>query len=241
VEPAHPKSTFEALAGPRYVYQEKPRLAFASFICRVAGGGRERGVRRCPQVPTQHNDLQRTGANLAETSLSPEAVSAHGLTKLGSYRVTEKVFAQPLFITRNGRHNLYVATAANFVYDFDADAPGSGPLATADLGSDRVVPSRDVYQSATDDEPADIPDGLGIISTPVIDLQTATLYCVAMTKFPDAEKNRHHGNPYVWTLHALDLDTLHEKAQVEIWHPRFDPHKQLERASLTLVSCHRNK
>lgn len=189
------------------------------------------------QVLTQHNDGQRTGANLSETVLSPTAISTRGLSRLGGYAVTGKVFAQPLFVTRNGHHMLYIATSANLVYAFDADQPGSGPLfPPTNLGSDKVVPSADVYPFADNGDPPDIEGGLGIISTPVIDLQTSTLYCVAMTKFPVAEKDRHHGNPYVWTLYALDLDTLRPKAQVEIWHPDFDPHKQLQRAALALAN-----
>src|SRR6185437_3587398 len=113
-EPAHPKSVFEAFAGsvmfPRRSYASSLPLLFAAWLV-TAGDAPCADV----QVLTQHNDLQRTGANLAETSLSPEAVSARGVTKLGSYRVRGKVFTQPLFVTRNGRHTLYVATAANFV------------------------------------------------------------------------------------------------------------------------------
>src|SRR5262249_51044767 len=93
------------------------------------------------QILTQHNDSQRTGANLAESILSPSMVSSDQFVLLGRYQVQGKVFAQPLFGSSNGTHKLYVATAANMVYSFDADRPGSEPLRTADLGRDRIVSS----------------------------------------------------------------------------------------------------
>jgi hypothetical protein len=184
------------------------------------------------QVLTEHNDDRRTGANLHETSLKPTNVNPRSFGLLGTYNVRGKVFAQPLFATLGGRHMLYVATAANMVYAFDADQPGTLPLRSQDLGSNRLVSAKDVYP----DEAPDIEPALGIISTPVIDMATATLYCVAMTKVPDSEKDSHGGNPYVWTLRALDIDSLEVKNSVEIQHFDFNSRKQLQRAALTLAN-----
>src|SRR5262249_30855434 len=137
---------------------------------------------------------------------------------------------------RGLRNVLFVASATNMIYAFDADRPGSEPLWKRDLGSDRIVPSRDVYPFSSEDEPADIEGGLGIISTPVIDLANSVMYRVAMTKVPDSEKNKHGGNPYVWTLHALDIHDGHERGSIEIRHFDFNPRKQLQRAALTLAN-----
>src|SRR5262245_44442512 len=87
------------------------------------------------QVLTQHNDPQRTGANVAEQILTPANVHSSGFERLGSYTVSGQVFAQPLFTSINGDHRLYIATARNLVYAFDADRPNSGPIWVYDAGS----------------------------------------------------------------------------------------------------------
>ena len=76
-------------------------------------------------VLTYHNDIARTGQNLAETILTPATVSASTFGKVGFFAVDGKVDAQPLMlsgvpIAGQGTHNVvYVATEHDSVYAFD--------------------------------------------------------------------------------------------------------------------------
>jgi hypothetical protein len=78
-------------------------------------------------VLTQHNDNHRTGANLAETVLNINNVNVPNLKRMFVLNVTGQIVAQPLYLQNirtsdKSLHNiLYVATAANYVYAFDAD------------------------------------------------------------------------------------------------------------------------
>src|SRR2546421_5479753 len=93
------------------------------------------------QVLTQHNDNARTGANLAESILTPDAVAAPGrFGKLFERQVEGQVYAQALYVPnvafpQGQRNALYVATMRNNVYAFDADDPqASAPLWQKNLG-----------------------------------------------------------------------------------------------------------
>ena len=93
-------------------------------------------------VLTQDYDNARTGANLAETILTPAKVSSATFGKLFSYPVDEEIFAQPLYVPSlliNGSvHNVVVvATMNNTVYAFDADQATSAatPLWSVHLGT----------------------------------------------------------------------------------------------------------
>jgi outer membrane protein assembly factor BamB len=198
---------------------------------------------------------------LVERLLTPETVRSARFADLGSFPVYGKVFAQPLFTSLDGQHTLYVVTARNLVYAFDADdpfdprRPARRPRWVYDAGCDLVVPSSDVYPFATKEQPPDIDDGLGIIATPVIDLGTRTLYVTAMTKVPingvrpphdvscesttsDPGMMNHpqHNVQYAWKLHAVDISSGQQKGAVELSHPGLDPQKQLQRAALTLAN-----
>src|SRR5262249_12280020 len=102
-------------------------------------------------VLTQHNDRSRTGANLAEKSLTPAAVQAR-FAKLRTIPVDDETYAQPLIlpdvaVAGAGVHDvLFVATVNNSVYAFDADdgtqlwkvnlgqASGGVPVTNNDVG-----------------------------------------------------------------------------------------------------------
>ena len=148
-----------------------------------------------PQVNvlTQHNDNGRTGANLNETTLSTINVTVGQFGKLFSRSVDGQTYAQLLYVSNvnfgtRGIHNVvYVATEKNTVYAFDADDPNaSAPLWQVNLGT--PVPVKNVG------EVVDINEYVGITSTPVIDIATRTLYCVAKTR---------QGGSYPQRLHAL--------------------------------------
>jgi glucose dehydrogenase len=78
-------------------------------------------------VMTQHNDNYRDGVNAAETTLTPANVNVNQFGMLFKVAVDDQVFAQPLVMSNvsiaGGVHTvLYVATANNSVYAFDANS-----------------------------------------------------------------------------------------------------------------------
>src|SRR5262249_1304131 len=83
----------------------------------------------CAQVNvlTQHNDNNRTAANLSETVLTKANVNANRFGKLFARPVDGLIFAQPLYVSNlvmgaQGTHNVvFVATNHAKVYAFDAD------------------------------------------------------------------------------------------------------------------------
>src|SRR5216684_3329112 len=135
-----------------------------------------RGVAQV-NVVTYHEDLARTGQNTNETVLTPANVNVNTFGQLFSYSVDGYLFAQPLYVSGlaipgKGTHNVvFVATAHNVVYAFDADDPAqTAPLWMVSFG--------DVFTANL--SPNDIWDGEdGVLGTPVIDLAGGTLYVVS--------------------------------------------------------------
>ena len=192
-------------------------------------------------VLTQHNDNLRTGANLSETTLTTANVNTSSFGKLFSCPVDGFVYAQPLYVPNvaiaGGAHNvLYVATAHDSVYALDADT--GAQLLTTSLGI--AVPSSVINTPNIQVE-------VGIISTPVIDPASGSLYVVAKTYANQVQQ--------FW-LHALDITTLQDKvAPVQITaqvagtgygtghtgdndgqHVFFVPSKENQRPAVTLVN-----
>src|SRR4051794_15956214 len=152
-------------------------------------------------ILTNRYDPQRTGANLAETILTAGNVNAASFGKLYSYPVDGAVYAQPLYVngvTIDGvaRNVLYVATMNDKLYAFDADQASPTPLWMRDFTrppSVTAIPITDLVAPNLN-----ILGNVGIHSTPVIDLATATMYVVVRTKESGA---------YVQRLHAVDIAT----------------------------------
>jgi hypothetical protein len=209
-------------------------------------------------VLTQHNNNARTGAYTTETTLTPANVNVNTFGRLFSYPVDGRIYAQPLYVPNltipgKGTHNvIFVATAHDSIYAFDADSNGgsnSAPLwqitlldaAHGAVAGATTVPNGDVSSQ-------DVVPEIGIIGTPVIDLNSKTMYVVGKTKEPPPPPNT-VPPVYVQRLHALDITTGLEKSgspvQISGSVPgtgngslnqtlSFDPKWQMNRAGLLL-------
>ena len=189
-------------------------------------GGSRSPVRSQVSVLTQHNNGERTGANLHEAILTPSNVSTKQFGMLFRRVVDDQIYGQPLLVTnvplRGGTHDLvYVTTVNNSVYAFDANDPyATKPFWHVNFGTPPAV--YDGKYGCTD-----MNGNMGIIGTPVIDAQERTLYVVAATRV---------GEAYLQRLHALDLATGadRELSPVTITAPGFAPLMQSQRPGLLL-------
>jgi hypothetical protein len=161
-------------------------------------------------VWTQHNDNQRTGANLKETVLNTQNVNARQFGKLFARPVTGQIYAQPLYVPNmtipgKGRHNVvFVASEHNDVYAFDADDPKeTAPLWHDNLGPGAPTPNDDFGNSPDYGVYHDLFPEIGITSTPVIDFARHTIYVCVFNKLGPKQ--------YLFKLHALDLQTGMER------------------------------
>ncbi|HKW63368.1 MAG TPA: hypothetical protein VJN89_12545 [Candidatus Acidoferrum sp.] len=202
------------------------------------------------QVTTSQYDNLRSGATLNEKTLTPRNVSPTQFGKLGAFKVDGAVYAQPLFvpaveIPAKGTHDvLFVATEHDTIYAFDAYRPNDAPLWQVSLLDKKLdeetVGSRDVQCPFIQPE-------VGITSTPVIDLQSGTLYVLARSMIGHWFKD----NEYFQRLHALAITTGAEKfgGPVQITasvrgkgdgstkgEVRFDALRENPRAALLLVN-----
>lgn len=202
-------------------------------------------------ILTHHINSQRTGANTQETTLTEQNVNVKSFGKLWEYPVRGRIYAQPLYATvdvpvpeapghTRERRLVYIATAENFVYAFNADINDPKPFWKYDAGSDLVAYSGRVYlDDGGNGHNQDITPVIGIIGTPVIDLPNFTMYFVAMTQLksdvnPDNDE-------YQQTLHALDIRTGILRDQVGITGSiegggTFNPRRENQRAALALVN-----
>jgi uncharacterized protein (TIGR03437 family) len=150
-------------------------------------------------VLTANYDNSRTNANLRETILSPSNVNSDLFGKIGSFPVDGQIYAQALYAAgiqipgKGVRNVVYTVTMHNTVYAFDADSPTFiVPLWQVNLGPS--VPSSVLNFS-------DILPEVGILSTPVIDLDRLIMYLVSETL---------EGSVPVFRMHALSLSDGHE-------------------------------
>ena len=145
-------------------------------------------------------DSHQTGANLLETSLTPQ-INWTNFGKAGTFPVDGQVYAQPLYVTGvaigGTTYNvLYVATMHNSIFAFNADNPQAvTPLWQVNLGP--TVPSG-LFNFT------DILPEIGILGTPAIDAVHQVLYVVS-----DNLPAEVLSNP-VFQLHALSLVDGHE-------------------------------
>jgi len=170
-------------------------------------------------VLTQHNDTGRTGAYLAETSLTTANVNTAQFGKLFVRDVDGQIYAQPLYVPgvalpSGSRNVVYVATMHNSIYAFDAEDPdASQPLWQVSLGLSAPITytlpnTTTVGRDLGPPGFHDISSEIGVLSTPVIDPNTNTLYAVALTRAADPATCPCQ---YAYQLHALDLASGAEK------------------------------
>src|SRR5438046_2372304 len=97
-------------------------LLAALVVCGMGDAGQAQSAD--VQVLTHHNNSARTGAMLAEKTLTAASVPGQ-FGKLFAHAVDGQIYAQPLYVSGldipgKGTHNVvYVATAADTVYAFD--------------------------------------------------------------------------------------------------------------------------
>jgi hypothetical protein len=158
-------------------------------------------------ILTQHNDNNRSGANLNETILNTSNVNMNSFGKLYTFSVSGDVFAQPLYVSglsiAGVQHNvLYVCTMNDCVYAFDTDTYAT--LWSVSLPVSPETPAAIVDIDGTNT--ANIHNNVGIEGTPVIDPGTNTMYFVARTELTSGTTHT-----FFQRLHALDITTGAEK------------------------------
>jgi hypothetical protein len=143
-------------------------------------------------VLTAQYDLNRTSSNMQEMVLTPANVNSTQFGKLFTRVVDAPFYASPLIVTNFNvpgvgmRDLVFIATLNNTVYAFDADNPNVGaPYWQVNLGA--PVSTGCCFLGPT----------LGILSTPVINRATNTIYVTAIIQSGDI-------GLYVF---ALDLST----------------------------------
>jgi hypothetical protein len=209
-------------------------------------------------VWTYHNDLSRDGENTNEVILNLTNVNSTTFGKLFSYPVDGCVYAEPLYVPdlslQGQTHNvLFVETENNTVYAFDANSAGAsgGLLWKTNLGPAAVTTAPGIYTNRlfgtryNGDAYTDIMPKVGITGTPVIDIQSDTMYVDAFTGVVGGGMTN-----YFHTLHALDITTGQERSFSPVTvsasiagkgvdssggKVTFNAEQQNQRAALTLV------
>ena len=187
-------------------------------------------------VTTYKYDLNRSGLNPAESSLTLANVTSATFGLLRTLSVDGKVDAQPLYLSQlsiaGAAHNVvFAATEHDSVYAFDAD---SGALLwhVSLLGAGESTSSNGCNQISPE---------IGVTSTPVIDRNAGAngaIYLVAMSI--DSKQGYHQ------RLHALDItsgaELLGGPTEISASYPTsggsnsFSPGQHAERAALLLLN-----
>jgi hypothetical protein len=171
-------------------------------------------------VWTYHNDNHRTGLNTNETILNLTNVNSASFGRLFTNMVDGCVYAQPLYVPnlniQGQTHNVFfIATEHDTVYAFDADVPvtAGGLLWKTNLGLAAVTTIVGVFTNRNfgdrynNNSFTDIIPEVGITGTPVIDLNSGTLYVDAFTGEPGGGVTN-----YFHRLHALNITNGTERA-----------------------------
>jgi hypothetical protein len=181
--------------------QAGPRLVVAALLVAALAGSSA-----AQTISTGQYNNNRTGANLNETLLNTTNVNVTQFGKIASLPLDGREYGNPLFIpnvsvplagggTRT-TNVLYVATQKNTIFAFDANTLSTTPLWQTNLGA--PVPAQSAAGGACPAFSAG--NELGILSTPVIDITTNTIYAVSTS--PTSS-----GTAYEYFLNALDITT----------------------------------
>ena len=155
-------------------------------------------------VTTYHYDNNRTGWNQNETVLTPANVASASFGLLQTVALNDQVDAQPLVVPGvqitagqyQGVHDVvFVATESDTVYAIDVHT--GSVLLSPNFGTPVARPLK-CYNNGPN---------VGINSTPVIDLNSNTLYVMVYTQDPTGPAYR---------LHALDLGSLTDKVTPQL-------------------------
>lgn len=207
---------------------------------------------RSVAVLTQHNDNNRSGDNLNETVLNVSNVNTNQFGFLYARLADDQVYAQPLIATNvnvlgRGTHNLLIiATVNDTVYAYDAD----DATVIAPYWTNSFIRPPNVVPVSNGDESAigacggnyqDFSGKIGIVSTPVIDPVSGTIYLLARTKETSGGITT-----FVQRLHALDITTGVDRSNSPVvinatyagsgGTLTFDPLRNNQRPALLLVN-----
>jgi hypothetical protein len=198
-------------------------------------------------VLTYHNDNARTGQTLREEILTPANVNSNQFGKLWVLPTDGQVMAEPLYaagvsIPGQGERNvLYVATANDTLYAFDADSTNVfWRVSMLEPGEAAYFNAGCRHTGLTN---------IGITATPVIDRTlgpNGTIFVQAMSCYVETNGTTN----YFQRMHALDLSSgIDRVAPMEITasypgsgenssggYVVFDPRWYLERACLLLLN-----
>jgi outer membrane protein assembly factor BamB len=213
-------------------------------------------------VLTQHNNPQRTGVYDRETVLTPDSIpinanSNHRFGVLVIRKVDDRVSAQPLYVSHvmiGGvpKNVLYVVTRNNTIYAFDADNgdkrdknngmvwQSSVTVSLKDPDSPLPWSEKPVLKAA----PLGDPDlkqpcdqtigNVGILSTPVIDVDHQKMYLVA--RFGHQQGEDGFGRRVFYDLISIDITTGQEKHRQRIDADGFQAYAELNRPGLLLMN-----
>jgi hypothetical protein len=200
----------------------------------------------CPSLTaqnvwTQHNDQARTGWYPSETVLTTNNVNTNTFGFNFSHQTDDKIVGQPLVVLNVNIPNkglkdvVFVTTLNNSVYAFDADANANAywqtnfsqivaPAPAAVCSTCRPALSSEIHPDLCGGGYGDFNGNMGIISTPVIDTLSGTMFFVTKLSNPnEAGYDNHNWNDpsypttfkeYAYTssgfhqyLHAIDITT----------------------------------
>lgn len=160
-------------------------------------------------VTTWHYNNSRLGADTTEVLLTPANVNTSSFGKLFTQPVDGLIIGHPLYlpgitIPGSGVHDVvYVATMNDTVYAFDADSGSSAALWTTSLLTYSPAGAVPVPIAVKGCGGTTGWTTTGVVSTPVIDTTTNTIYLVAET---------YENSKVVHRIHSLDVTTGLEKA-----------------------------
>jgi len=225
-----------------------PAVASTCTVTATAAGGVRRGQSRAAISLANYtrwkNSLGGVAAETDEFQLTPASVSSGRFFQSWTMAVDGAITGQPLYmnaltVAGKARNVVFVATSNDTVYAFDADIGGVALwtrhlLATGETAVPFVCVSGYTPQAGW--------NTFGVLSTPVINPATNTLYVVAETIEGQTHSTFPCGGQIMHHLHALDLGTGQEKlgGPVDVYSagtdPELQPEHHLQRPALLLAN-----